>query len=250
MQDALDLITRNCFRSFRVLPDAEIVDDGGVFGVATRVPLTFFNGVVAAPAESIPAVVDFFRQRRCPFRWWVRDGIGSQLLANGMRYVWDSAGMIADLRQLPAYRPPRDLKIERVCNDALMGEWARLLMTVFERPASDIPIWREAYGALGYDSEWAHFVGSADGEMVATTSVLLGGEVAGIYHVATLSSARGRGFGSALTHAALLHAVERGAREAALQSSELGLSVYRSLGFREHCALSMYDWRPELSPES
>lgn len=74
--------------------------------------------------------------------------------------------------------------------------------------------------------------------------MLLGGEVAGIYHVATLSSARGRGFGSALTHAALLHAVERGAREAALQSSELGLSVYRSLGFREHCALSMYDWRP------
>lgn len=245
MQDALDLITRNCFRSFRVLPDAEILDDRGVFGIATRVPLTFFNGVVAAPPESVPPVVGFFRERSCPFRWWVRDGIGPELLANGMRYVWNSAGMIADLGQLPVYRPPRELKIERVCDDARMGEWARLLMTVFDRPASDIPIWREAYGALGYDGEWAHFAGTADGELVATTSLLLGGEVAGIYHVATLSSARGRGYGSALTHAALLYAIDHGAREAALQSSELGLSVYRSLGFREHCTLSMYDWMPE-----
>lgn len=248
MQDALDLITRNCFRSFRILPDAEVLDRDGVSGVATRVPLTFFNGVASAPAESIPSVVDFFRARRCPFRWWVRDGIGPDLVANGMHYVWESAGMIADLRQLPAYRAPRELEIERVRDDVLMGEWAGLLMTVFERPASDIPIWREAYGALGYDDEWAHFAGSVNGEMVATTSVLLGGEVAGIYHVATLKSARGRGFGSALTHAAMLHAIERGAREAALQSSDLGRSVYRSLGFKEECTLSMYDWKPD--PES
>ena len=119
-------------------------------------------------------------------------------------------------------------------------------VTVFERPKSDGVLWRLAYGQCGYEdpSPWAHFIAWDGDTPSATASVLMCGEVAGIYLVGTLASARGRGLGSAVTLAALHHARERGARWGALQSSKMGESVYRAIGFVSHGMLSMYEWHP------
>jgi predicted acetyltransferase len=52
-----------------------------------------------------------------------------------------------------------------------------------------------------------------------------------ILNVTTIPEFRGRGFGRALTLAAMRAGAELGARIAVLQSTEMGHGVYRRLGF-------------------
>jgi GNAT superfamily N-acetyltransferase len=253
MIEALETISRDCFHSFGVLPGAEIIDEDGTTGVVTGLPLTFFNGIGTTRLSARDAdrrvgeLIDRFRARQQSFRWWVTPAASPSnlediLRAQGLLYVYDSAGMTADLATMP---PIPRARITQVRDDADMNVFAEVLTTVFERPASDIPLWTNVYGACGYEepSPWAHFL-AWDGEVpAATASVLLCGSVCGIYLVGTLASARGRGLGSAATLAAMHHGRERGAAHAALQSSEMGERVYRSLGFVSHCMLPMFEWR-------
>jgi GNAT superfamily N-acetyltransferase len=64
-----------------------------------------------------------------------------------------------------------------------------------------------------------------------------------IYNVATLPEARGRGIGTALPVAPLLAARAKGYRFGILQSTKMGLNVYRRLGFQKYCTFSFYFWQ-------
>lgn len=258
MIDALETISRECFHSFGVLPGAVVIDEGDASGVVTGVPLTFFNGIGTSQLSErdagrrIDELIEPFRLRGQSFRWWItlastpRD-LASTLRRHGLQHVYDSAGMTAELTSLPAMP---DTRITQVRSAADMSIFADVLTTVFVRPKSDVEHWTRVYGACGYDdaSRWAHFIAWVDGVPSATASVLLCGAICGIYLVGTLPAARGRGLGAAVTLAALHHARERGATHAALQSSEMGESVYRSLGFVSRGTLSMFEWRYNAAP--
>ena len=77
------------------------------------------------------------------------------------------------------------------------------------------------------------FVGYLDGEPVASSMLATTSEVglAGIYSVATRPAHRGRGFGTALTAAALTEAVRQGYETAVLEPSPSGARLYRRMGF-------------------
>jgi hypothetical protein len=75
------------------------------------------------------------------------------------------------------------------------------------------------------------FAGLVDGSVVATSMLIASGAVAGIYWVATLEGHRGRGYGEALTWAAVAGGREFGCRIASLQASKLGRPVYARMGF-------------------
>jgi GNAT superfamily N-acetyltransferase len=252
--DALDAVTRSCYRSFLPLPDATLIDDGEVFGVMNAVPIPFFNGIATTRLRGgsrIDEIAGIYRQKSRAFRWWVTpastpSGLGELLLSNGFRHAYDSLGMTADLAKLQTARPA-DLRIERVHDEAEMHTFCEILGVVFEMPEQSRRAWLSAYTELGFgdDSPWVHFLGYAGDIPVATTSVLIDRDLAGIYLVGTLASARGRGAGSVLTLHAMQHARDRGARTAALQSSEMGESVYRSIGFVPGPTLKLYEWRPE-----
>jgi ribosomal protein S18 acetylase RimI-like enzyme len=64
--------------------------------------------------------------------------------------------------------------------------------------------------------------------------------VAGIYDVATLPEARGRGIGSTLTLVPLLDARRVGYRTGVLQSSEMGYEVYQKMGFQHLCQIENF----------
>jgi ribosomal protein S18 acetylase RimI-like enzyme len=68
--------------------------------------------------------------------------------------------------------------------------------------------------------------------VAAAQGILVAGAVA-LFNVTTLAAARGRGIGAAVTLAILRDAIERGARFGVLESSDMGLSVYRRIGFRD-----------------
>lgn len=242
-----DAISAACFRSFSSLPNARLLDGDGAIGVLTEVPLTFFNGIAHARIgpDEVPRIIDTFRTVRRPFRWWISPDAEPQhlagvLLANGMRYAYDAPGMTADLATLRPGAPPCGVVIERVSD---LEPWLTVFIPGFNLPPEASPAWRSAYAQC--DDAWVHFVGFVDGTPAATTSLLLADDLAGVYHVVTLPPFRGRGIGAAMTAAAMQHARERGARTAVLQSSEMGLRVYQSVGFEAICNLTLYDWRPE-----
>jgi predicted acetyltransferase len=72
----------------------------------------------------------------------------------------------------------------------------------------------------------------------------LGAGVAGVYAVATVPEARGRGFGAAVTLRPLLDVKDAGVDHAVLFSSEMGVNVYRQIGFTlGKTRLDRYMWR-------
>ena len=76
-----------------------------------------------------------------------------------------------------------------------------------------------------------YYLVCADGIDVATATGFTVGDGTAIYSVATHPDYRGRGYGSAVTTQAVRGGFAAGASFAALQSSALGESVYRRLGF-------------------
>jgi hypothetical protein len=75
---------------------------------------------------------------------------------------------------------------------------------------------------------WHHFVGYVDAEPVASGSGYVGDRLVRVDNIATLESARGKGYGLALTAAA---AAVDPSKPATLVASDLGRGVYERLGF-------------------
>jgi hypothetical protein len=75
---------------------------------------------------------------------------------------------------------------------------------------------------------WHHFVGYVEGEAVVSGSSYVGDRMVRVDNIATLESARGRGYGLAITAAAV--AVDL-SKPAVLIASDLGRPVYERLGF-------------------
>jgi GNAT superfamily N-acetyltransferase len=92
------------------------------------------------------------------------------------------------------------------------------------------------------DSPVHHYIAWEAGRPVACSSLYLGAGVAGIYDVATLPEARGRGIGAAITEQPVLVARAQGYDVAILHATPMGDPVYRRLGFRENYRIGFYAW--------
>jgi GNAT superfamily N-acetyltransferase len=181
------------------------------------------------------------------FLWWRApfhgpSDLGARLERAHIFPVGDSPAMAMELTNLGA-EPDRasGFEIRGVVDEAGIRDYIEVLSA--EPPGEGAPpLYDEAkatrmveYLSPRLAAEPAPFrlVGYVRGRPVATARLSVSGGAAGLYSVATLPDHRGRGFGAAITHAALATGRDLGYVIATLQSSDMGYAIYRRLGFRE-----------------
>jgi GNAT superfamily N-acetyltransferase len=219
----------------------------------TGIPFPPFNGVVKARLQpdtlekKIEEMLELYRLRNLPMCWWVGpasspDDLGEHLESHGLTLEDRAPGMAVDLGLLKNLEPTKEVKIERVSSKQIMAGWTRVLTSVFGIPVECSDACFEVFDRVGYalDVKLWNYVGILGDRIVAISTVFLDGDVAGVYNVATMPDARGKGIGAAMSLAPLLAARERGCRLGILQSSPMGYGVYKGLGFQEYCKIDLY----------
>ncbi len=175
----------------------------------------WFNGVLSSlsPEKGAEAFIEetilYFRGKGIgAFTWWMDPSIPSAdwqpvLAKYGFNYSDDTPGMAVDLKMLSNSQAVDGLEVRVVADEETLRTWAHIFTTGYGLPV-----------------EWE--------------------PAAGIYSVATLPEARGKGIGAAVTFRPLHNAREMGYRIGVLQSSELGYNVYKKLGFRHLCQIEYF----------
>jgi GNAT superfamily N-acetyltransferase len=236
------------------LPGAEVHDEADLMWFATQIKMGGFNGVVRASlrpedvGRKVAEVTEMFRRRSTSWSWGVGPtsqptDLGRLLEEHGMKVGGSELAMSADLHALNGDVPrPEGLSIVRVRDDATLDAYMHAMATGFGPPEDFSRQWRTVFECLGLGEEvpFQHYLGLLNGEPVASSSVFYGAGVAGIYMVATVPSARGRGIGSYITLAPLLDARDLGYRVAILQATEMGSNIYRRLGFQSYGTFAFY----------
>jgi ribosomal protein S18 acetylase RimI-like enzyme len=213
----------------------------------------WFNGFLCSapptPADKdfIRETIQYFKERRVEtFSCWLepplkRSAWETVLSEYNFDFSGGTPGMAVDLGTFPEIPAmPDGLEIRAVEDKSTMRTWAHVFTIGYGMP----PVWEntvfDVWYMLGLDFPVQNYLGYLDGIPVCTSTVFYGAGVAGIYDVATLPEARGRGLGTALTLAPLLDARQAGYRIGILQSSEMGFGVYKRMGFRHLCQIENF----------
>ena len=223
-------------------PRGGIARFGVVDVVAIGVDAPYFNSVfVADPAtrpEEVVAGLDWIEARGLPAMVRVREELDPAL-----RAVVEASGLtphplplqVMALESIPPILPAPPAEIEiRTGRAELFDDFHTAL-------ESDDVIRRVFGPTLIADPDVRLAVAYLDGEPVSCGAAIRSASTVGLYAVATIERARRRGIGRAVSWAAIEAGREAwGGTIAVLQSSDVGLPVYRSMGFEEVAGYYLY----------
>ena len=243
------------WRLFGLYPGASLYDQGGVLWYESPIAHLPYNAVIRSHIPSkraaepvVSDIVRHFHERSAPFMWVVRPSdtpheLASLLARAGLDLVEEATGM--ELR-LDVWRPdpvPSSVEIIEAAEGQAMHDYEALIRTYWSVPDSD----RAMIQTLnrhwtGSRSPGVRLVGYLDGKPVSKLFLSLVDlpERCAVYGVSVLPEARGHGIAWALMTEALRRGQEAGAEAAVLHSSRMALSMYRKMGFAEHCTLAVF----------
>jgi GNAT superfamily N-acetyltransferase len=208
------------------------------------------KAAVLGPAPSLERILgmgdEFFRGVDGGYGIMVEADAGHPV-EDGLRQAgWqvledEPALVLADLSVAPP--DPPNLAIEPVRDMAGRRDLVEVVVAGFGTPTADadpgVPLERmdDAVPSLAaaLDPDLALLVGYCDGRPVATAMLLRVEEIAVIAGVATVPGQRRRGFGRAVTWAAVREGARRGCRHAALNALGASYPLYCGMGFVHVC---------------
>lgn len=255
---AIEANTHDAFARWGHALGATFHEDAAVTYFTSAVPLQLANGVIraqlpTASADSrIAAIVGDLRANDEPFAWLIGpsaqpDDLTALLEARGLTLDDESPGMAIDLRAAPLAAPlPGGAAVAEVLDDDTLSRWIDVLCAASPLPGVVRDLLHALHAEHGFSPNptLRFYLGTLDGAPVATSLLFVSSGVAGIYCVATLPRARGRGLGAALTVTPLRAARDAGLAIGILQSSQMGYAIYRRLGFVEYCTFRFHFGSP------
>lgn len=218
----------------------------GVALALTGLPIRLFNQVLveldSATEDAVAAGIAAARDRGDTFAVSLRRGADDRLIPLmkelGLTRVSEEPWMPgmalhpipADRTEGPAGAGTTDHEIRRVADPAGIEDHIVTAAAGFEMPEA---LLRTIVGpALTAHADVAVYVGYADGRPVTTGLGFRTGRTIGVYNIATVPSARRRGYGAAMTERIAADGAAAGCDVAILQASPMGLPIYERLGYR------------------
>ncbi|MBM3675845.1 MAG: GNAT family N-acetyltransferase [Actinobacteria bacterium] len=222
-----------------------IVEEGGVLLFAGSSDFPAYNNGVHRTDDGVPGTEvirraqQFFGERGRGFSVWTRnrpvdDDLRAAAEAGGIGVFSDSPQMICRAR-LDDRSLPDGVEIRAVVDDAGVRAFA--------------DVCAEAYTSLGApaDANRSHFegptalrgphvhaaLGYLDGTPVSGAMILMSHGIAGVYWVASVEAARGRGIAEAVTRHVTNLGFDLGAASVQLEASVMGEPIYRRMGYEE-----------------
>ena len=214
---------------------------GYLFLVCPLLPLPQLNGVWAQERKEEQTAVRELEEaiteiERLDLPCWVqtRAGRTPTLEAEARRLGFTSQESVPALLATPDDLHDiagAGLEIARIADTAGLAQAQAVATAGFEAPlALFCPFYTPQVAAT---PGLSIYVALADGTPVSTAIGFTQGEAVGIFNVATPPKHRRRGYGTAVTARALSDGFKSGASFGWLQSSPLGESLYRRMGFRQ-----------------
>lgn len=234
-------------------------EPAGVKRSITDIPEALFNSVMDARLvpEQVDATIQFIvsdaRARHVPVLWWIGPStrpadLGKHLENHGFAGGGGFRGMAVDLMNLnEGLSASASFSIQLAQDEASWRQWSITMALGFGASSPnehDVTAWYTILRESDPKTMLA-YLGRLNDTPVATSLLFLAAGVAGIYCVATIPEARRQGIGAMMTVDPLRQAHSIGYKTGVLGASEMGRSVYRSLGFQEYCNLDVYGWKPE-----
>lgn len=250
-------VHQNMVSFWRMFPSREASRgwqrEAGVDSIDFGIPNPILTGVLGSRMDvdsadrTIAKFTERFRSTNRPWSWIVGpdcrpSDVGARLESQGMQMAFSMPGMAIDLDDWTSPESDSDVQVEWIENGANLESWLELCFDVFDIPHEAKSLFQTLHRSVPISpgDKIGYVVGLLDGKPVSTTSYFLGDGVVGIYCVATLEEARGKGIASALVSACLSAGRDRGYHVGILQSSSKGFNAYRRLGFEEVCRFQVY----------
>ena len=203
------------------------------------------------PEEKADALIistsNYFEKHQLPFIWAVdprtspRD-IGERLLSNGFRFEGPYPSMAVNLNKLNDNTRSIEGFSYTVVEDE---ETCRTFWDVwgdgYPMPQTFEDVLCNAFIHNGFkDVSYKLLLGYLDERPIATAIQLRAAGVVGLHDITVLPSARGMGIGTEMTLIPLRDAITLGFKYSVLCATELGIGIYRKLGFREYLKWDFY----------
>ena len=249
-----DRVVRTLAQSLTMLvdlvPQASSASFGALRAVWTGLPVPSFNTAIAvdqltaADADDLAAAVAWLAGRGLPHSVQLTDGRDDDavpaVLACGLVADEELPGMLLELdpTAVTSAGTAGALEIRAVEDDHSRAEHCAVLSSGFGMP----PEWPAALLAdvVPPPAGLALLTGYVGAEPVAVAAANVVGDTVAVFNVATLPEHRRRGYGAAMTSAAVRYGAARGCTAAVLQASDAAHAGYRRLGFRDVARSRVY----------
>jgi hypothetical protein len=224
------------------LPSSSIKEEDGVVSCFGNVPLILLNvSIVDRPAETHDELREILNTASrhaatCPYpscvlvrEDWLPAGWAALAEEARLTPIVPMTSMEAN-ELLPPRRPPANLDVRLVTNDAMGQDLARLNALAYQMPV-------EAFDCIANMRLWHAdsyaYVGYVNGSAVSCAAALPVSGTVYIALVATLPGEQGKGYAETV----MRHAVIQGQQamkttRTTLHASDMGLPLYRAMGYR------------------
>jgi GNAT superfamily N-acetyltransferase len=226
-------------KAFAECAGGKVKETSGVICIKTPLKPAFFNTTflnahTTLSKNLLEKIKAFYRDRKEEWCFTVSPG-AEPLLETIIEHAKVSgrnttAEMVVSKENVRFREQPPDLEIEVVSNLKSLGTWLRVSEKGWgiEPGSLRLHVTKKTLEFPGA----TYFLGLNNGKPVSTSMSFISDKIVGIYNVSTIPEARGKGFGEALTAAAIKHGFENGCTISSLQASPKGFPVYFRMGFR------------------
>jgi GNAT superfamily N-acetyltransferase len=223
-------------RIARLGPEGEAEQVGPLLCINAGIGVSKFNVAVAVdrvgdPRRALRDAMDWYAIRGLNPRLDLRGKADSPLLAasmlEGFQFWWREPVMV--LHPLPeAFANVPGLEVIQVRTPESRDLYCRADLEEYGDQEFQLAMVSMAAEMPGVSMH----LGLREGQPVARSMGVVHAGLVGIHNVYVPPSSRGRGYGAALTAAAIDSGRAMGATAACLQATELGFPVYQRMGFR------------------